>query len=71
MVRYRNSSGSSGVLAYEIGDEFIKVQFHDRKTYLYSYRSAGSHNIEQMKVLAVRGRGLNSYINKYVKNNYE
>ena len=71
MVRYRNSSGSSGVVAYEIGDDFIKVQFHDRKTYLYSYKSAGSHNIEQMKTLAVRGRGLNSYINTYVKDKYE
>jgi hypothetical protein len=71
MVRYKNSGGTSGVLAYEIGDDFIKVQFHDRKTYLYSYRSAGTHHIEQMKALAVRGRGLNSYINKYVKNDYE
>jgi hypothetical protein len=67
MVRYRNSIGSSGVVAYEIGDDFIKVQFHDRKIYLYSYKSAGSHHIEQMKALAARGRGLNSYINKYVK----
>jgi hypothetical protein len=71
MVRYRNSSGSSGVVAYETGNDFIKVQFHDRKVYLYSYKSAGSHHVEQMKTFAERGRGLNSYINSYVRNNYE
>jgi len=71
MVRYRNLGGDSGVLTYEIGNDFIKVQFQDRKTYLYSYRSAGSYHIEQMKALAIRGKGLNSYINAHVKNNYE
>lgn len=71
MVRYRNSGGDSGIHAYEIEDNFIKVQFKDRKTYLYTYSSAGSHHIEQMKALAIRGKGLNSYINTYVKNKYE
>ncbi len=71
MVRYRNSGGNSGVLAYEIGDDFIKVQFRDWKTYLYTYSSAGSHHIEQMKVLAIIRKGLNSYINAHVKDLYE
>lgn len=30
MARYRNSGGDSGVIAYEIGDNFIKVQCNGR-----------------------------------------
>lgn len=71
MVRYKNTGGDSGVHAYEIGDNFIKVQFKDGKTYLYTYSSAGNHHIEQMKALAIRGKGLNSYINAHVKDIYE
>lgn len=70
MERYRNSGGNSGVYAYEIGNDFIKVQFKDRKTYLYTYSSAGRHHIEQIKAIAIRGKGLNSYINTYVKDKY-
>jgi len=71
MERYRNAGGDSGVYAYEIGNDFIKVQFKDSKTYLYTYSSAGSHHIEKMKALAIRGKGLNGYINSHVKYNYE
>jgi len=70
MERYRNAGGDSGIYAYEIGNDFIKVLFKDRKTYLYTYSSAGSHHIEQMKTRAIRGNGLNSYINTNVKNKY-
>jgi len=42
MTRYKNINGDSGVIAYEIGDEFILVPFHDRKTYSYSYAKAGA-----------------------------
>lgn len=71
MVRYRNLGGDSGVSAYEIGNDFIKVQFSDDSIYLYSYRKPGSIHVEQMKVLAQNGNGLNSYINKKVKYKYE
>jgi len=71
MERYRNSGGDSGVAAYEIGSDYIKVQFKDRKTYTYTYSSAGQHHIEKMKTLARRGHGLNSYINNYVKYKYQ
>ncbi len=37
---YQNLSGESGVRAYEIGDDFIKVEFSNG-TYLYTYQSAG------------------------------
>ena len=39
--------------------------------YTYSYKSAGVENVEQMKKLARQGYGLNSFINKNVKYDYE
>ena len=71
MERYKNLGGNSGVLAYEIGDDSITVQFSTGAVYLYTYRSAGSANIEKMKSLAVAGEGLNSYINIHVRDDYE
>ncbi|MBI4003280.1 MAG: hypothetical protein HY348_16060 [Nitrospira defluvii] len=35
MERYKNLNRNSGVVAYEIGPDFIKVQFSDGAIYLY------------------------------------
>jgi len=70
MERYKNLGGDSGVVAYEIGDKYIKVQFHDGSLYLYNYQSAGSNNIENMKELAIAGQGLNSFISRIVRKGY-
>ena len=70
MTPYKNLGGNSGVRAYEIGPDFIRVQFSDNSIYLYTYASAGSHNIEHMKRLAVDGRGLNSFITTNVRYDY-
>lgn len=71
MENYLNRGGDSGVSQFEIGDTHIIVRFNTGNEYTYSYQSAGSNHIEQMKVLARTGRGLNSFINKYVKNKYD
>lgn len=72
MERYRNRAGDSGVSAYEIGNDYIKVKFSSSfRTYTYSYRKAGSSHVENMKRLAQSGSGLNSYINRYVKHLYD
>lgn len=71
MERYKNFRGDSGVSAYEIGAESITVKFSTGKVYLYTYKSAGSSNIEKMKSLAVAEQGLNSFIMRNVKNSYE
>jgi len=39
MERYQNIGGNSGVSAYAIGSDFIKVQFKDGSIYLYDYSS--------------------------------
>ena len=70
MERYTDIDRDSGVVAYEIGDDFVRVQFHDGAVYLYTYDSAGSRNIEQMKLLAARGDSLNAFINNNVKKGY-
>jgi hypothetical protein len=70
MEAYRNLSGDSGISEFEIGSDFIKVRFRKGGTYTYTYRSAGQNTIEQMKSLAVRGSGLNTFIDRYVKKNY-
>ncbi len=70
MERYKDLDGDSGVSAYEIGNDSIKVQFKDGAIYLYNYGSAGREKIEKMKALAVSGDGLNSYIDTNVKKEY-
>lgn len=70
MERYKNLSGNSGIAFYEIESESITVQFTTGATYLYNYKSAGQHHIEQMKALAIAGRGLNSYIIGNVNKRY-
>jgi hypothetical protein len=70
MERYNNLGGDSSAVAYEIGNDYIKVKFVDGSVYLYNYLSAGSQNIEEMKRLAIRGEGLSSFISKYVRKSY-
>lgn len=64
MVRYSNLSGDSGVVAYAIGREFIRVQFRNGGIYRYSDASAGKPTIDRMKVLARSGRGLSTFISQ-------
>lgn len=72
MERYMNRSGDSGVSGYEIGFDYISVRFSgNSRIYTYSYRRAGNMHVENMKRLAQSGSGLNTYINKYVKNLYD
>ncbi len=70
MERYRNLGGDSGVVAYESGPDFIRVQFSDGSIYLYTEASAGSYNIETMKQLASNGQGLNAFIMANVRKRY-
>jgi len=73
MESYKNLSGNSGVVAFEIGGDFIAVQFRNNaKIYIYSYQKIDSNKIEEMKRLAVAGQGLSTFINRNpdVKNGY-
>lgn len=67
---YLNLSGDSGVRGYAIGPQAIAVEFADGSVYLYSADSAGAEAIARMHELARGGRGLNTYINRHVRQAY-
>lgn len=65
METYKNLSGNSSVAAYEIGADQIKVKFNTYpKIYTYSTRRISQTKIEQMKALAIAGRGLGTFISQ-------
>jgi hypothetical protein len=71
MHTYQNKSGNSGVLAYEIFDHAIHIEFTDGGIYRYSYEKPGPMAVEKMKKLARDGSGLATYINQHVREEYE
>lgn len=71
MQNYANLGGDSNVSRYEIGSDFIKVEFNDSSIYKYTNESAGENHVAEMKRLAVLGQGLNSYIMLNCKYGYE
>lgn len=66
-----NLGCNSNIKEYEIGEDYIDVVFGDNSLYRYSYMSAGREKVEVMKNLARQGSGLNSYIMRHAKQNYE
>jgi hypothetical protein len=70
MQRYKNLSGESGVLAYEIGDRSITIRFSGGDRYLYTDQSAGAENIAEMQRLATLGSGLSTFISQVVRERY-
>jgi hypothetical protein len=69
--RYKNLSGDSGVVAYEIGKGSITVLFNNGWHYLYTSKSAGAANIKQMQRLATAGHGLSTFISQVTHNRFE
>lgn len=62
MHAYKNLAGNSGIESYEILREGVKVRFKGGATYLYDYRIPGRKQVEDMKRLALAGKGLSTYI---------
>ena len=71
MTPYKNLSQKSGVTAYEISDEGIRVQFVSGDVYYYSYTTPGSTHVEEMKRRATEGLGLATYISQNVRDKFE
>ncbi|HUT97480.1 MAG TPA: hypothetical protein VM054_00215 [bacterium] len=71
MQTYANLGGNSNVVGYELGAGTIIVYFRDGHSYLYTDASAGPDNIAEMHALAEAGRGLNGFINRYVRKMYD
>lgn len=70
MEPYRDWDRDSGVKGFEICEGQIDVQFKTGSVYRYTSSSVGSANLERMVALARAGEGLNSFINRVVKNRY-
>jgi len=62
--------GEFMVSGFEIGPDFIKLQFNDGRVYLYDYGTTGAANIEMMKELAKSGSGLDGFINDTHRKSY-
>jgi hypothetical protein len=71
MQPYANRSGRSGVVAWEADATSIRVRFADGGTYLYNGARPGAEKVEAMKVLARRGEGLATFINRFVRDDYD
>ncbi|MBD8204660.1 hypothetical protein [Pseudomonas viridiflava] len=72
MDRYKNLSGQSNVVAYELAQGSISVEFASGtyRTYVYDSNRPGPVMVAELQRLAVAGRGLNSYISSVVKSNF-
>jgi len=71
MKTYKNLSRNSGVVAYETGKNFIKIKFEGESgIYTYDYKQPGRQQVEKMKLLALKGQGLSTFISEHVGANY-
>ena len=70
MQSYGNIKGDSGVTGFEIKKDAILIEFNDGHRYLYNYASTGRKNVETMKTLAESGRGLSTFVSRYVRDAY-
>lgn len=70
LVPYKDLGGNSGVLGYEAGSDFIRVKFYYSDVYTYTYAHTGKKHVEEMKRLAAKGKGLATYISRFVRDDY-
>lgn len=70
MKRYRNRDGHSGVTAYELGADFIRLRFVNGEVYEYTDAATGHEHVQSMQVLARVGEGLATYVSRYVHDAY-
>lgn len=70
MQRYGNLSERSGVLAYELGPDCIRVKFVDGWVYEYGEPEIGAETLADMVQLAREGRGLSTFISRHVRERY-
>ena len=66
MQPYRNLTSNSGIEAFDILRDGIKMRFVNSGTYLYDYHVPDHTRVEEMKQLARAGRRLSTYIAKFV-----
>lgn len=68
--KYKNLSGKSTVAEYKIIHDSVTIRFVDHSVYIYTNQSAGRLNVNQMKALAIAGKGLGTFIDANLKEGY-
>ena len=71
LKKYKDLSGGSGVTGYKFVPHGIILQFKHKELYLYDESKPGRHHLEQMKILAKKGKGLTTYVNQNIRDNYK
>ena len=68
--RYKNLSGDSKVVRYEIAKDAVTIRFANSSVYRYTNQSADPANISKMKSLAIAGKGLGTFIDANLKDRF-
>ena len=71
LENYSGFSSGGGVTGYKFLREGLILQFKSGDLYLYDYKKPGKYHIEIMKTLAKQGKGLTTYVNQNVRENYK
>ena len=71
MKKYEDLSGRGGVTGYKNLLRGIILEYQHKDQYLYDYEKPGKNHVEQMKILAESGKGLTTYVNENVRDNYK
>ena len=70
-IPYKSQNPNAGITSYEVLDDAIILEFRDGKfRYLYNATKPGPKHVDAMKTLALAGKGLTTYINQHVRENY-
>jgi hypothetical protein len=71
-MKYGDISGSSGVVNYSSGNDFIWIEFTGDVIYLYHTKVTGEKHVKELNHKAILGKGLSTFIsqNSAVHSNY-
>ena len=68
---YKSRNPNSGVVNYEVAGSAIILEFKDAKyRYVYDATIPGPEHVAAMIKLAAAGKGLSTYVNQHVRENY-
>ena len=62
MKPYQNLNENSSVQSFQIYGDGIKIKFSDGSVLLYLYDKIGREVVEELKTLAIQGKGLSTYL---------
>lgn len=70
MTPYGCAGNDSGIEAYACGPGWIDIRFRAGGTWRYDSRHPGALHVMEMQRLAESGDGLNTYLNRFVRDDY-